>query len=637
MTTASFFRLFSMGILLCGICTTPAWAQENMLYADSSYYVINPIAVNTDAADWGPFFHDGYLYFSSNRGKPRFSRFVNHIDQVTQKRFYTLYRSKVDFSNAQQSYEKVAPYAHELSGKYNVGPLYITPDGKTLIVTRNIEDRSSALKNKAAGYKQHTLQLFIHRYDERKKKWDKGLAFPYNSNRYNCVHAFLTPDGQRMYFSSDMPGTLGGMDIFVSERNGDTWSKPENLGPAVNSPFQEIFPSLNETGTLLFYSSDRPGGLGGLDIYRIELPLPKNETAQNVGYPVNSAYDDFGMMFYRKSSEAYFASNRVWHTGVNASDSSDNIYHVTSTLPERLHYIIAVKDSLTGLPVSVQLKYRCLSCLDQEEKAVVLEPGQRLEDALFYPGQTYVFTISRDGFDDYSVEKRMPETQRELTLSALLGSRLTGDVKDYNGRPVAGAEVVLRDENNREYRVQTDDHGRFVTPPFIGNHAAVVARYKELVSDTLPVSNPENPELRKPEYVVHLVLHMPERMTISTEIMFDYDKYTLTQKAKDTLDRLAGLLLEQPEVNVLLQGHTDSRGSDSYNMLLSLRRAQAVRHYLITKGIAPARLKAEGYGAARPVNKCIPGVQCTEEEHQQNRRVEFYFGDSRQKTLKIKK
>ncbi len=493
-------------LLIAGLYATILAAQPG-LPADSARYRITPLEVNSGYADWGAFEYNNRLVFISNRPEPRTSRLLHHIDNQTNADFYTVYSAELDTTGNTGAIKR---FAAELDSRYNVGPAYISPDGNTLIVTRNVAKKSDSYKEN--GEHSFVLQLFFYTRNTKHNKWDNMTAFAYNSNRYNCAHAFMTPDGQQLFFSSDMPGTLGSMDIFVCQRNGKEWSMPKNLGSQVNSAATEIFPTISKDGKTLYFSSNRQGGLGGLDIYQITLPLTDAGIAQNMGAPVNSHYDDFGLVFYKGNEYAFFSSNRPLEINGRA-DTSDNIYWLQAMVPE---------------PIS--------------------------PDA-HTPGNT-VYTP-------------LPETTAYTVIK--------GTIIDPDRQPVPNAEISITDHHGNSYYYRTDSNGRYVSQPVpTGQIWEIKINQPCMKCDPVLVNTTGTTGKVQPEYTADMVLHYPQRMSLSAEILFDFDKYELTPEAKEILDRLANTLRSQADVTMLIEGHTDARGTKEYNQILSLRRAKAV-------------------------------------------------------------
>ncbi|WP_069660027.1 OmpA family protein [Arcticibacter eurypsychrophilus] len=203
---------------------------------------------------------------------------------------------------------------HLLKGNVNTrfheGPAAVFPDG-SLIFTRNNYYKGTAKKSKTGINK---LKLYL----ATGKNLDKITEFPYNSNEYSTGHPALTADGNILIFSSDMPGGFGGTDLYYSVRSGTQWTRPINLGKQINTEGNEQFSSLSKDGTL-FFSSTGHAGLGGLDVFEVMLKDMKPQyNPRNLGMPINSSKDDFGLIRSDDGKSGYFSSNRT---------GNDNIYN----------------------------------------------------------------------------------------------------------------------------------------------------------------------------------------------------------------------------------------------------------------------------------------------------------------------
>jgi len=654
------FILMSLSLLLsiCLMSVGSAQAQvdDSHFYSDSSYYQVTPMPFNSSYADWGAYYHNGNVYFTSNRPDPRSWSLERRIDNRTKASYYMLYQSNPDTTN---QFGMVTQFAKELGRRYNVGPMYMTPDGQKMVVTYN-KDKRSAAKNYESKHYDFRLELYTFTYDTLTKKWSKPEAFPYNSSKYNCTHGFMSADGQYLYFSSDMPGTLGGMDIYVSRREGNRWGVPQNLGAGVNTANNEIFPSLSEDGYFLYFSSDKPGGMGGLDIYRTTLPINSESEVANLGYPVNSPFDDFGLTYYNKNEDGYFASNRPVALDSVTIDASDNIYHVHSTLPVSLakstkRKSVAVDvindNTLTAADIVKAMAnqntspefQQALNAAIQKQNATggdfvtLLEeawekvaPGKALADEFSDELQNVRGTTgSLSNSDMLALIRKESETAATNHVSR---SKLVGLVVNTIGVPVPGVAVKVTDSKGEEQTYYTNLAGQFESAPFAGGRTlTATASYKMLVSETEVIEIPSSAKELRPEYAIYMELILPARFTVGAEVLFDYAQYTITERATDTLNMVVRAMMAQPSLTVVLEGHTDSRGSAIYNEVLSIRRARAVRNYLIEQGVAANRIKTAGYSFTRLLNDCIKGIECTDAEHQANRRVEFIFSKPLQK------
>ncbi|RYY08897.1 MAG: flagellar motor protein MotB, partial [Chitinophagaceae bacterium] len=193
----------------------------------------------------------------------------------------------------------------ELNTSLHDGPMSLTRDQKFAFYNRNNFRTSKGGRNKGGVYK---LNMFSAQ--NAGGKWYGVRPFQYNSLEYSTAHPALTPDGNVLYFVSDMPGGFGGKDLYYTVKTGDLWGKPVNMGSVINTEGDETFPYVSPDGTL-YFSSNGHTGLGGLDIFKVTLKdkVPVSKIT-NLGVPVNSSKDDFGLIINASNASGYFSSNR---------------------------------------------------------------------------------------------------------------------------------------------------------------------------------------------------------------------------------------------------------------------------------------------------------------------------------------
>jgi len=282
------------------------WLSQTPRYA-----VRNAGTLNSPESDISPAYFESGLLFASDRGERDILNGENAGE--TGRAFYAIYYAK---KTAEQEDSIVFGKAKKLpkiiNKDFHNGPVSITENGQTMAfnrVFRKIKLRSKNFVNRPQIY-----------FAERKGRyWKTPVAFQYNSENYACAHPALSADGNLLYFSSDMPGGLGGNDIWFCKKEGNGWSKPENLGAKVNTPGNEVFPYVRKDG-VLYYSSDGHGGFGGLDVFSAQLENGAWSEALNQGVPLNSTTDDFGIVFNSDLSRGYFTSDRAGGKG------SDDVY-----------------------------------------------------------------------------------------------------------------------------------------------------------------------------------------------------------------------------------------------------------------------------------------------------------------------
>jgi hypothetical protein len=278
------------------------WRLSNLnyLYEDSAHYVVRPMEmINTTYGELCPIPYQNKVVFTSNR---REVKAVEKMNGKLNAPFYQLYSVSwtMDTTTQDKSFiGKPAVFAKSVKSKYNIGPVsFYNNDSKMVFV--------SSSENREEG-SNHTLGLYFASMKDR--KWVFDSAYPHNSDGYSINDVAISEDGTRLYFSSDMKGGFGGKDIYTSQWLDGQWSTPRNLGESINTSENEVFPYLHADGTL-YFSSNGHAGMGELDIFKAQVKSEGYTEPQNVGYPLNSNYDDFGLSFDSLGTHGYFSSNR---------------------------------------------------------------------------------------------------------------------------------------------------------------------------------------------------------------------------------------------------------------------------------------------------------------------------------------
>jgi len=300
-----------------------------LLKEDSMRYEIYKLKINSKYSEFGPVLFSDKLIFSSNR--PR-RMLVKNEDVMTNQSFFSLFQSKrISLTDL----EEPRPFLKKLNSKLNIGPVCFNKEMTLMYVTRNVPKT-----------KKGNAYLDIYTTKQQKGKWSKNLErVPLQHAGYSIAHPSLSKDGKKFYFSSDMPGGYGGMDIYVCNNKNGFLSTPENLGPEINTPGNEVFPFIADNGTL-YFSSDGLQGLGGLDIF-FALPVEDSFSYPfNMGYPINTSADDFSFYLTNNMLTGYLASNRKGGKG------EDDIYAFRIIKPLDYCLIVGtVTDESTGKPI----------------------------------------------------------------------------------------------------------------------------------------------------------------------------------------------------------------------------------------------------------------------------------------------
>jgi outer membrane protein OmpA-like peptidoglycan-associated protein len=510
----------------------------------------------------------------------------------------------IAFSNSPELMKEERWKEVELN-QFHAGPVFFTPSGSKVFITVN-----DVTKMDGDKLKKHTLDLLS--FYKAESGW-QTTQLPFNSPDYSTGHGVLDTLGN-LIFASDMPGGMGGTDLYMARYENGNWIEPKNLGPSINSGGNELFPFVSPSG-VLYFSSDGWQGLGGLDVFSWS---SGELTPTNLLAPLNSSSDDFSYWVNEDAGRGYFSSNRT--------NSKDKIY--------RFEYP----------PFKVNFKIQAQLCDNvplSNDSVFVRDLNSGYMHALVTNAQGLCyFTGKENGAYEFSIRSSksskpvsssfIVEEQGEyiIELRPVLEDQVVCfKVVNERGQPIQGALVEMFKKSSKKVKKKylTDKSGRSnilrselagldsIKVSFI-NHSDFTWKNKveQYCDDTLMVE-------------VKLIKNN-ERDYINLDlILYDYDKYNLRPISKVELDKLVGYMKKHPGMKVELSSHTDCRGTAEYNERLSQNRSNSCVNYIISKGIASELIIAKGYGEYRLKNRCADGVECTEEEHQQNRRTELHI------------
>jgi outer membrane protein OmpA-like peptidoglycan-associated protein/tetratricopeptide (TPR) repeat protein len=520
------------------------------------------------------------------------------------------------------SFSPLKPFADEIMTKYADGISTFSSDGNTIYFTSTNKELL-----KETNINRRKLQISSAKLEN--EKWLSTEYFQYNDSSYNVAHPALIQDGKVLVFSSDRPGGKGGMDLYSCNLNeNNTWDAPVNISQ-LNTSGNEIFPSFNSDGDLSF-SSNGLLGLGGLDIFNSKFDGKTFSAPENVKAPINSTYDDFSLTSFNDFESGYFSTNRF------ESTASDDIAFFTRKIAEvvkptvKTLIKIAVVDKYTSTP----LPYVLVSIKDSKNN--VIQTGMTDPDGFLLvediPADDYrvqgvvndittsIAQISKDEFENELVEKTVNHNDPRFTMSGLV-------INSDTGQPVEGVTVACDNTTfNRSNSIITKADGKFFFQLEQASDFKVTGEKKGWLSSESGEETTKGLDRSKELYVkIKLNIQQPtvNKKIKLDKILYDYDKCNIKPIAAEELDRLVKLMNDYAGMIIELSSHTDSRGSSAYNETLSQCRADAAVAYILSKNITKNRIVAKGYGENKLLNECSDGVTCSEEKHQENRRTEF--------------
>jgi outer membrane protein OmpA-like peptidoglycan-associated protein len=415
----------------------------------------------------------------------------------------------------------------------------------------------------------------------------QNMGSPINT-RENEGTITLSPDGQYVFFTGcNRQDGLGSCDIYFSALDGNTWKEPRNLGTPINSRSWESQPTLSFDGKTIYFTSDRPGGFGGMDIWFSQYSKGKWTVPQNMGPEINSAGNEQCPYIAKDDQTLYFNSDgRIGMGGVD-------LYIARKTADGRWG-----KPENLGYPINTFADEICL---------VIGANGKNAYYVSKRPG-------GAGGLDLYEFE--LYEKARPTQTGYIKGI-----VYDANSKKKLQAKLELIDLATGKIAVEA--YSNKLTGAFLlclqGNK-----NYALNVSKEGYLFHSENFELKNQSATEPLVLDVPlypieaGGKVVLRNIFFDVDQYVLKEESKIELDKLVSFLKANPSLVIEIGGHTDNTGAKQKNLSLSQNRAKAVLDYLVSQGIPATKLSSKGYADTQPMadNK-------TEAGRQQNRRTEF--------------
>lgn len=462
-------------------------------------------------------------------------RQASGIYAATGTPYHKLFRTRADGLKVDVSGVQALPEFKNEEG-LNQAAIAVSPDGNTIIYARGNSTSSKDLPDVA---------LFASYF--RGAGFTQPIWMPVNEDEFwwNSTPAF-SPDGSELYFASNRPGGFGGIDLYKATKlaNGD-FGNAVNLGPTINTPGNEMFPRPTRDGKFFFASDGHPG-FGELDLFVAEKDDAGGMVVKNLGQNFNSEDDDFGIFFTEYPKSGFISSNRDGGVG------DDDIYFFEDKTPKPkvvnvLLNVFTKESKAEGAPAVLSQARVVLYGADNKQQGGDFSNTQGRVRFTMAPEQDYTIIASKSGY----FSKSIPYTTKGKTPDP---------------------KTLVQDVTN-------------------------------VTLDTTIILD-------------QLIL---EKAIVLDNIYYDLDKADIRTDAAVELDKLVKILKDNPAIRIELSSHTDSRSSDAYNLDLSQRRAQSAVDYIVSKGVAAERLVAKGYGETQLIIKDAK----TEEEHQTNRRTEF--------------
>ena len=459
----------------------------------------------------------------------------------------------------------------------------------------------------------------VFMYDLKRKK---QTEFPYNDKNAFTSHVNISKDNSILWFTSDREGGYGGLDIWYCTKNEKTWGEPVNAGELINTKGDEMYPF--HCNDILYFSSNGHAGLGGFDIFKATIKDFEVVQVSNVGYPVNTNANDYSLIIDYRNEEGYIGSNR--------GDFLDRLFtvklnDVVIELEAYVYSNVDVNNGVSGIRIQV---------LDEEKRIVDSIYTNAIGKFVFNakPERNYTFQIGSidhemltESYSTVGFSKSEVIQKKYIIISKTVAYELL--VNDLeNSNKLDSSMIELKNlKTNKDIAFTTDTTGTIkANLPKNENYQMTVTKLgydpviKQISTKDTVGKIVEKIDIRKTMEGISIRLD---------NILYEYNKFDLSPTGQAELDTLISFFKENPEVHLIISSHTDARGPVAYNMELSEKRSESCLKYILDKGIPSSRISVQNYGEKKLLNKCKDRVECSEELHKINRRTEFIFSFSK--------
>jgi len=495
----------------------------------------------------------------------------------------------------------------------NMDVVSLSPDGKIMLLA--VSD-------------QFTSNIYASKYENKRWNPAESVGKPINSKYYESS-ATYAPDGKSIYFTSNRKESLGGMDIFRTDLLEDsTWSEPVILGPGINTELNEESPFLSPDGNRLYFSSQGHSTIGGFDVFFTELLEDGtwHEVPVNLGFPLNTTDDDFAISPTGMDKEGLsyiFAQSKLDGYDIFKFEmiGRDDI-PVEVTLDEPSEEELAEAAAVAG----EETLEEAVEAEPKPEPEVVEPPERYVLRPIYFDFDSYTLSSeSKDKLDQLGLLlKKFPELELEISgytdavgafdYNQRLSENRANSVSKYlksTGVDVGRLTVTGMSESEPVARNRTKDNRDAPDGRMLNRRVQFgVSLLEDVIIEMEKVEVPNHLRLdsegagsqdQQSEKKNHDRVAESSDKFVIRPVFFDFDSYTLTEESRTRLDELAALLVRFPDLNLDISGYTDAVGSFEYNQQLSLNRANAVSRYLASSGLEQERFNVSGFSESHPV------------------------------------
>ena len=646
--------LLRSAIFLLFFCLFTQTISAQIAPQTNEVKIENAGVINSPNLEFSPtYYQNGIVYATSryNSGKR---------DTKINETFFELFYAELDQSG---NLYNPRPFSINVNSQLHEGPVTFSRDYQTMYFTRN-NTKKGLRKADSKG----VTRLKIYSGQRGSEDWENIVELPFNSDEYSVAHPTLSSNGDNLFFASDMPGGFGGMDLYVVSKVDDVWGNPVNLGSTINTAANEAFPFIHTSGTL-FFSSDGHDTMGGLDLFLANGVDADWREVINLGPQYNSGYDDLGIILDPDGTSGYFSSNRSGGNGkddiyrfevssgvagktkAKSIDATILVYDERTTEVIEGAFIRIFENTPEGYMSGGKSLYDAVLMPSEDDGELTFKLVRKDKEALGNPDgisnsqgeagyafvgeKSYLIVVSKDGYESsefkYETVGNKGVSIVEVPLKKAICIEMEGTVRNKsNNTSIPNAVINIWNScDGSDKQISTNSKGEFEYClqqgcDFLikGYKDAYNTEYEKITTNNSITSKRNVSLMLSPTSVVAAptVRTFVEGSVIILEnIYYDFNKSHIRTGAARELDELYSLLSNYPSMQIELISHTDTRGSNDYNLKLSKRRAESAKQFLINKGISASRIKSIGMGESQPRINCS---NCSEEDHQNNRRTE---------------
>lgn len=587
--------------------------------ADSIYYRANEVTMisygDEVATAAMPRRVGSDLYFVAE--SPRSSRIGKDafVDDFTGNRMLDLWKGELvdSLENEGLVFMDCSP-ASDLNTNFHDGVVSYSEGSTVGVISKTyVSEDPSFFKTftMPAGSKViHEVQLYNSRLEldaEGRSTWVTGSRMAFCEDGYMYAHPVLSPDGEKLFFTSDMPGGHGGMDIWVAKKKGNTWVDPQNLGTIINTRGDEAFPSMRHADTL-FFSSNGHRGMGGLDIvYATKHAGQWGQIHAELPPPLNSSRDDFGVLLDESGMSGLFSSDR---------NGADELFKFYSYEPQ-IELIVKFIHENDGTPwPGIEAELECVS--DSTLDAFVADAEGRWTTTV---DREKIFMVQCPGSFGYSADPfDTPEDQTIHSKTIIVPIPMIIEVGCMDEEALNYNPAAIVPDESCLYELPVIPG---CTEPHACNYDSEATENNGSCEYTSCITAEETEEIETEIAEAEAEAEAEEETVVSVNLHlnWNYDDAKVRSKDKAAIARFATYLRSNPEVRVLLTSHCDSRATRAYNDSLSQARASAAKAEILSYGVSESRVVSFGASEQFPIHKCPTEDQCSEQQHAENRRT----------------